>query len=121
MSAYRRPPIVLKLERPVVARIARITDCAPVLIDHCTAENSEALLEAAARAYVNYPRGVRNLDGDLMVSSIYVWFAEDFGTSDAQIITHLARYAEPDLASALGRVSEIDDHRYDWTLNRTGP
>jgi hypothetical protein len=86
-----------------------------------TAENSEALLEAAARAYVNHPRGAQILDGDLVVSSIYAWFAEDFGTSDSQIISHLVRYAEPDLAAALGRISEIDDHRYDWTLNRTGP
>jgi hypothetical protein len=86
-----------------------------------TAENSEALLEAAARAYVNHPRGVEVLDGELVVSSIYAWFAEDFGTSDAQVISHLVRYAEPDLAGVLGRISEIDDHRYDWTLNGTIP
>jgi len=86
-----------------------------------TAENSEALLEAAARAYVNHPRGVRLRDGELVVSSIYAWFAEDFGTSDAQVISHLARYANPDLARALWRISQIEDHRYDWTLNRTGP
>jgi hypothetical protein len=86
-----------------------------------TAANSEALLEAAAKAYVNHSRGAQILDGELVVSSIYVWFAEDFGTSDAKVISHLARYAEPDLAAALGRISEIEDHRYDWTLNGAGP
>ena len=86
-----------------------------------TAENGEALLEAAAKAYVNHPRGVQILDGELVVSSIFAWFAEDFGTNDAQVINHLVRYAGPDLAAALGRISKIEDHRYDWTLNNTGP
>ena len=82
-----------------------------------TATNSERLLEQGARSYINGPRGVRVENGDLIVSSIYVWFAEDFGRSDAQIIAHLKQYAEPDLAMALDGVSEIADHAYDWTLN----
>ena len=82
-----------------------------------TAANSERLLEQGAKSYINDPRGVRVENGDLIVSSIYVWFAEDFGRSDAQIIAHLKQYAEPDLATALSGVSEITDHVYDWTLN----
>ena len=82
-----------------------------------TGENAETLLEAGARAYINSPRGVWIEDGALQVSSIYAWFAEDFGDSDEAIIEHLKRYAEPPLAKSLERTKEIDGHDYDWRLN----
>jgi hypothetical protein len=75
-------------------------------------------LDAAAREYVNHPRGVRfDGDGRLTVSSIYKWFKEDFGGSDASVIAHLEAYAEPALAARLGSVSKIAAYDYDWTLN----
>lgn len=70
-----------------------------------------------ARAFVNDARGVELDGGRLQVSSIYVWFQADFGDSDAGVIRHLRRYAEPDLRDALGQVDEIDDDAYDWALN----
>ncbi len=82
-----------------------------------TGENAETLLEAGARAYINSPRGVWIEDGALQVSSIYAWFAEDFGDSDEAIIEHLKRYAEPPLTKSLERAKEIDGHDYDWGLN----
>ncbi len=82
-----------------------------------TVENAEMLLEAAARAYVNHPRGSRIEDGKLVVSSIYVWFQEDFGDNDAGVIAHLSRYADRDLAAKLSAVERIGAHEYDWSLN----
>ncbi len=82
-----------------------------------TAANTESLLESAARAFVNHPRGVRLAEGRLVVSSIYVWFAEDFGSDDAAVIAHLKRYAEPPLAAQLERITAIAGHAYDWSLN----
>ncbi len=84
-----------------------------------TAENTEELLESAARAYVNHPRGVDLIDEDFMViSSIYDWFAEDFGGSEAALIEHLARYAEPQLASGLRGFGGAIEYAYDWALNQ---
>ena len=83
-----------------------------------TAENAEALLDKGAREYVNHPRGVRLEDGRLRVSSIYVWFQEDFGGSDAAVIAHLGQYAEADLGGRLASASGIDGHDYDWALNQ---
>lgn len=74
-------------------------------------------LNAAARAYVNHPRGASVSGGKLTVSKIYTWYDEDFDGSEAGIIDHLRRYAGPDLAAALGGVSDIDDDVYDWDLN----
>jgi len=82
-----------------------------------TAGNTEQLLEAGARAYVNSPRGAAVENGKLVVSSIYVWFQDDFGGDDAGVIAHLKKYAEPALAKKLAGVSRIGSDRYDWTLN----
>jgi hypothetical protein len=82
-----------------------------------TADNAEALLERGARDYVNDRRGAQVEDGRLTASSIYVWFAEDFGGDDAGAIAHLKRHARPELRDALDGVSRIDRHRYDWSLN----
>lgn len=82
-----------------------------------TADNTDALLERGAREYVNHLRGASVVDGKLTVSSIYVWYKADFGDTDAGVIAHLRRYAEPGLASALAIVQKISDHHYDWSLN----
>ena len=82
-----------------------------------TAGNADALLDAAAKAYVNHPRAAAVTDGKLIVSSIYVWFHDDFGGNDAGVIAHLKKYAEPRLAAELAGVKRIEDHAYDWHLN----
>jgi hypothetical protein len=74
-------------------------------------------LAAAARAYVNSPRGVW-FDGESVgVSSIYAWFQDDFGNSDAGILAHLREYAEPKRRERLEGVQRIQEHAYDWGLN----
>lgn len=91
--------------------------CPSLAAQAYTAENLESLLENAARTYVNHPRGVR-IDGDrLIVSSIYVWFKDDFGGDDASVIAHLQRYASTDLKRGLARHNRITKHEYDWSLN----
>ena len=83
-----------------------------------TAANTEALLDAGARAYVNHPRGVRiDEQGQLIVSSIYHWYADDFGADAAGLIDHLRRHAGAALAAELQGVSNVHDHAYDWSLN----
>lgn len=77
----------------------------------------DAQLTAAARDYVNHPRGVTLAEGRLKVSSIYVWFREDFGGSDEAVLGHLRAYAAPELVAALATVKSIDDNDYDWSLN----
>ena len=76
-----------------------------------------ALLDKAARDYVNHPRGVSVAGGRLAVSSIYVWYEADFGGTDRGVIEHLRRYARPPLAAALAGIHHIAEDRYDWRLN----
>lgn len=77
----------------------------------------ESQLDAAARAYVNHPRGADVEGGELIISSIYVWYAADFGGDDVSIIAHLRRYADAALDRALAGRSKVDNHSYDWALN----
>lgn len=74
-------------------------------------------LDVAARAFVNHSRGARFDGNALVVSSIYKWFVEDFGGSDAGVIAHLARYADTPLRTRLQAATRIDRDVYDWSIN----
>lgn len=82
-----------------------------------TPANLDTLLDQGAHAYVNHPRAVTFEGGRLQVSSIYEWFKEDFGGTDAAVIAHLLRYAEPELSLMLMQAQRISGDHYDWSLN----
>ncbi len=84
------------------------------------AADLEAQLDAAARAYVNHPRGVTPDGEGWRLSRIYDWFAGDFGGEDAAVMAHLRRHAAPALAEALATRGTIRGYAYDWSLNDTG-
>jgi len=81
------------------------------------ASNTEKLLEAAARAYINSPRGARKEKDNLYVSSIYKWFQVDFGGSKTGVVKHLSLYAETKLADSLRGDNNSLHYDYDWKLN----
>jgi len=111
--------------RPVFedARIHYAVNCAAVGCPNLAAEpytgdRLDEQLDAAARSYVNDPRGVRaSVRGELTASSIYNWFMEDFGGSEAAVLDHLAGYAEPALARQIEAADGIAGFAYDWALN----
>ena len=75
-------------------------------------------LDAAARAYINNPRGATVTPDGVVVSRIYRWFRVDFGDSEAGVLSHLLEYAEPELAAAIEANPNIAGHEYDWGLNQ---
>jgi hypothetical protein len=85
-----------------------------------SAKNYGTLLDKAARAYINHPRGVRVEQGQIKVSSIYVWFAEDFG-GEAGVLEHIKKYTDRERVRViLHSRKSIAGHGYDWTLNDGG-
>ena len=83
-----------------------------------TADNTEQLLDTLAAEYINHPRGVDFEKGRLKVSSIYHWYAEDFNTRQSNLISHLSRYAKPELKKKLDALSSDSfTHDYNWNLN----
>lgn len=86
-----------------------------------TGDSIDRAMDAAARAYVNDPRGAR-IDGDgrLTVSKIYGWFREDFGGDHPGLIAELRRHAAAPLRDRLEGREHVDAYAYDWSLNDTG-
>lgn len=92
--------------------------CPDLQTEAFTAANTEALLDRAARSFINHPRAVQITGGgSLRVSSIYTWFRDDFGGTDEAVLQHLSRYAAPPLAQRLAGQSRIGSDAYDWALN----
>jgi len=77
-----------------------------------------AQLDAAARSYVNDPRGVTINGNSITASKIYFWYSEDFGRSEADVIKHISRYASPALKAKLAGKTDIQNYEYDWALNK---
>ena len=82
-----------------------------------TGAQLEIQLDAAARAFVNHPRGFKASGGKIAASKIYSWFKADFGNTEAGVLAHAATYADGALKEALSRASGIAGYDYDWTLN----
>lgn len=86
-----------------------------------TGEKLDAMLDEAARDFINHPRGVRvDKYGRVVASSIFKWYDEDFGGNDKGVIAHAQKYAAPELAARLEGKTKIDQHNYDWTINAVG-
>jgi hypothetical protein len=91
--------------------------CPNLRTEAFTGAKLDAQLDAAARDFINDPRGVNASEDALRVSSIYSWFQEDFGGDDAGVIVHLKKFAAQGLAQRLDRAKQIDGDDYDWKLN----
>lgn len=91
--------------------------CPNLSISAYNADTIDTLLDQAATAYVNNPRGVSFINGKLYVSSIYSWFRDDFGKSDSAVIDHLKHYASAPLQDKLADTGHIAGDRYNWSLN----
>ena len=81
------------------------------------AETLDADRDAAARAFINSPRGALITEKGLTVSSIYKWFKIDFGGDKDGVLAHLRDYADADLVAAIDAGIRIKDYDYDWALN----
>ena len=91
--------------------------CPNLQLKPFSADNTEQLLDEAAREYINHPRGAEIVEGKVQVSSIYKWFQIDFGGSEQKVIDHLLLYAQEDLAKGLRANQGKLSFDYDWNLN----
>jgi hypothetical protein len=56
-------------------------------------------------------------NGKVYLSQIFEWYRKDFGSSEAEVLAHVASYAEPGLKAQLRGVTRVADYSYDWSLN----
>jgi len=81
--------------------------------------NINKQLNEAAIRFINQHKAVQLANNTLTLSSIYNWFAVDFGSSDQNIIKHIKAYALPELKSELEHFSGTIEFDYNWKLNST--
>ena len=91
--------------------------CPNLAVTPYTAATVNAMLNQAARDYVNSPRGVRHTSDGLVLSKIYAWFSEDFGSSETMVLDHIARHASSDTEVKIMSSTNIAAYEYDWSLN----
>ncbi len=91
--------------------------CPNLLATAYTGDKLEEMLEKAAREYINSPRGIEFKGSRVVVSSLFKWYAEDFGGSLENIRAHIGKFAEPALAKKVAGVTKFDQYRYSWVLN----
>merc|ERR1711916_116803 len=115
-----------RILRPIYKdeRIHYIVNCASLGCPNIpknalTSENMESTLQQATIEYVNHERAVKIIDDDtLQLSSIYDCYGVDFGKNEKEVITKIAKDANPKLASWLKANPEPDiEYEYDWGLN----
>ena len=78
----------------------------------------DAALEAAELSYLADDRGVSIGEGGrITVSKIYIWFREDFGANEGEVLARLISKSPEPKAAALQARGRIDGYEYDWSLN----
>lgn len=113
---------ILRKRYPNPALVHYMVNCASVGCPNLqpklwTAATLDADRDAAAREFINSPRGAAIKGNKLKASSIYDWFKEDFGGSKSATLEHFRKYAGPELLSALDAGAKIDGYDYNWDLN----
>jgi hypothetical protein len=84
-----------------------------------TAENVERELERLAREFFQEPRNCLMDPRRRVVrlSSLFKWFARDFGANDAERLAFVARYGPPEAAALRQGRWKIEYADWDWSLN----
>ncbi len=82
-----------------------------------TSENLNTLLDIGAEEYLAHPRALRFEEDTLVLSSLFEWYASDFGSDLPATLAKLSEYAPDELREDLkGHQGEIK-YEYDWGLN----
>jgi len=76
-----------------------------------------AQLDDAANDFLSHPRGLQIQDDKLMLSTLFEWYADDFGNNQSSILATLGKHTSAETQAALATYSGSPDYAYDWGLN----
>jgi hypothetical protein len=80
----------------------------------------ESQLNEAAMNYVNSLRGSQIIEGKLVVSKIYDWYLNDFGSNEKDLIKHLMQFTkDPETRKQLSELKGVNTYVYNWHINST--
>ncbi len=85
-----------------------------------TAYNAEEIdqqLDEAAERYLAHPRGLRIENGKLHLSTLFDWYAMDFGESLPEVLATLGKHTPENIRTQLAQHAGDPEYAYDWALN----
>ncbi len=82
------------------------------------ADQLEQQLTLAAEQYLQHERGLKFKGKKLVLSKIFKWYVEDFGTNQAELLTTLSRHVDSETKEKLIQYKKKISYSYDWSLNK---
>jgi hypothetical protein len=103
------------------AIVCASTSCPKLRPEAYVPERLDQQLDEAAREFVNDPTRNRLEAGNVAVSPIFKWFAQDFIDEAGSVLQFLQRFAADEKkASVAGTIENLQYLEYNWTLNAQG-
>ena len=81
-----------------------------------TGENVDELLQKAQNEFFNHDRAIRFEDGNVIASSIFNWYRDDFVESKSQLVPYIGQRVGETKKALLAGITRVR-FDYDWTLN----
>jgi len=91
--------------------------CPNLAAEAFTASDLDEQLDAASEEYLAHPRGLE-LEGEtLKLSTLFEWYASDFGSNQSEVLATLGKHTSEDITQALANFKGSPNYEYDWSLN----
>ena len=102
-------------------RIHFVVNCASIgcpnlLPEPLNSQSLETQLDLAAKDFLTNPRAVRVEGQELILSSIFEWYAEDFGSDEEEVVLYIKTLLNSHATLKTGSPNKIR-YEYNWSLN----
>lgn len=88
--------------------------CPPIIEKAYTPENVEQLLSLQTSKALDNPDFIKEKGKKLVLSEIFKWYREDFGKTDAEVISFINKHKK----IAVDQGKKIEYYPYNWKLNK---
>ena len=81
------------------------------------AEQIDSQLDEAAAKYLGHPRGLHFEGETLHLSTLFEWYASDFGDTLQEVLQSLGKHTDEGIVASLSQYKGSPTYDYDWSLN----
>lgn len=91
--------------------------CPNLAANAFNANELDKQLDEASAEFLSHPRGIDLQGESLTLSSLFDWYAEDFGSDLQDVLATLAKHTDEKTNIALAKFSGTPNYEYDWSVN----
>ena len=91
--------------------------CPNLAAEAFIADTLDEQLDTAANEYLTHPRGLEIQGSTLNLSTLFKWYADDFGANQTEVLATLAKHTSEETQLALSNFNGSPNYDYDWSLN----